>query len=223
MDLDLAGVARLGSSAGSVLGSHRDRRRDGRAGGEPPPGLGGTPMRDNGPPKLSRHRRSSRRSAAGRHRCPGPIGRGRGRSDPGRPAPRPLPGEDGPHPADRAPAPARDTDEVLRPGHHAQRGLLRPLPRLPRPDECGSGDVAAQGPRARGPAPRAQHGGSQDQVPARPGRGGEPVLGQQPRPVRAARAGRRVGRRRHGQCRVGRARACGTSWPWPASGKAPCR
>ncbi len=107
-------------------------------------------------------------------------------------------------PAHLAPAPARDADVVLRPRHHSQRRLLRPLPRLPGADERGHRHVAAQGPRQGRQAARALAQRPQDQVPGGQAHRRRPVRGQRPRALLAARARRPVGKRRDGQRRVGR-------------------
>src|SRR2546427_281491 len=112
---------------------------------------------------------------------------------------RPLSPEDRPDPPALAPAAARDADEVVRARDHAERGVLRPVSRVPDPDAGGPRDVAAARRRARGPPARAVDGRAEDEVPRGGGDRGEPVLGQQPGPLLAPRARRAVGRRRHWQ------------------------
>src|SRR3989454_1430588 len=171
-------------------GVHPDR--EGSHGAEPSQGLPENSWRTR------RVRRFGRDALAG---APGVLAAGR--SDPRRAAARPLSREDRPHPHDVETPATRDPDDVFRPGDHAERGVLRPLPHLPRADRRGPRDLAIAGDGARGAAPRALVRGPQDQVPEGGGDRGHPVRRQQPGTVLAPRPRRAVGRRRYGECRMG--------------------
>ena len=113
--------------------------------------------------------------------------------------------------ADLAAAAARNAVRGLQRGpDHAERCLLRPLSQRRHPDLDRRRQARHQDRRQRGgqalpaDAGRAAHPVQADRV-----RGRQPVLGQQPRPLLAARDRRAAGQRRDGQRALGRRAAEG--------------